>query len=252
MNVSKQLDEKIEIVNEYFKDFTYFLELKDFRSFLLFTLTSQVPMNLMAQLGLGGSKDIINLPYNPEDNTYYQKINLMSSGSLIIYTKTDKITEKFLLEKDNEIFKGFLNTNEISLAFRGKEKFLFPKVTDCSNIGNSKLNIVIDDLFYSIDSFISYLQPNILFVLDAKDDSRPDLIFTFNMMPQLPTKLDENNLKIDVYLDYEHKTKDITYIKREEDYNLTFMKDIKEVSHGDLYKSAFSLVLHIKSLEKPS
>jgi len=250
--MSKQLDEKIEIVKEYFKDFTSFLELKDFRSFLLFTLTSQVPMNLMAQLGLGGSKEIINLPYNPEDNIYYQKINLMSSGSLIIYAKTDSITDRFLLEKDNEIFKRFLNTNELSLAFRGKEKFLFPKVSDCSNTGNSKLSIEIDDLFYSIESFISYLQPNILFVLDAKDDSKPDVIFTFNMMPQLPTKLDENILKIDVYLDYEYKTKEITYIKREEDYNLTYMKDIKEVSHGDLYKSAFSLVLHVKSLNKPS
>ena len=71
------------------------------------------------------------------------------------------------------------------------------------------------------------------------------------MMPQLPNRLDENILKIDVYLDYEHKARDITYIKREKDYSLTYLKDIKEVSHADLYKSTFSLVLHIKSLNKP-
>lgn len=250
--MSKPLEEKINIVREYFKDFANYLELKDFRSFLLFTLTSQVPMNIMAQLGLGGNKEIINLPYSPENNIYYQKVNLMSSGSLIIYTKTDQITDEFLLEKDDEIFKKFLNTNEVSLAFRGKEKFLFPQVSDCSNFENSLLHIEVDDLFYSLESFISYTQPNILFVIDGKKSSQPDLIFTFNMMPQFPTKLDKNILKVDVYLDYEHKTKDITYVKREEDYSIKYLEGIKEVSHADLYKSAFSLVLHIKSLNKPA
>ena len=40
-------------------------------------------------------------------------------------------------------------------------------------------------------------------------------------------------------------------IKKEEDYNLVYMQDIKEVSHADLYKSSFSLVIHIKSFTKP-
>ena len=78
--MSAALNEKIDTVNQYFKDFNNFIELKDFRSFLLFTLTSQVPMNIMAQLGLGGDREKINLPYNPEYNTYFQKVNLMTSG----------------------------------------------------------------------------------------------------------------------------------------------------------------------------
>ena len=70
-------------------------------------------------------------------------------------------------------------------------------------------------------------------------------------MPEFPNKEKQNVFKVDVFLDDDHKTKDITYLKREEDYKLTFMKDINEVSHADLYKSAFSLILHIKSLNKP-
>ena len=54
-----------------------------------------------------------------------------------------------------------------------------------------------------------------------------------------------------MFLDYEHKTQDMTYLKREEDFKLVYMKDIKEISHADLYKSAFSFILHIKSLDKP-
>jgi len=249
--MSAALNEKIDTVNQYFKDFNNFIELKDFRSFLLFTLTSQVPMNIMAQLGLGGDREKINLPYNPEYNIYFQKVNLMTSGSLTTYVKCKPITEKFLLDKDNDIFRTFLNPNEISLAFSGKEKFLFPKISDCSILYDEKLNIRIDDLFHDLESFISFSQPNILFVIDSNTNSKPDLNFTFNMMPQLPNRLDENILKIDVYLDYEHKARDITYIKREKDYSLTYLKDIKEVSHADLYKSTFSLVLHIKSLNKP-
>ena len=251
LDMSEALVSKIKIVAEYFKGFTNFLELEDFRSFLLLTLTSQVPMNIMAQLGLGGNKDIINLPYSPDYNIYYQKINLMSSSSLILYAKSDPITDKFVLEKSDEIFKNYLNLSEIDLAFRGKEKFLFPKISDCSILEDSELKIKIDDLFHNLESFISYTQPNVLFVIDAEDASKPDLIFTFNMTPQLPKKLDENVMQVDVYLDKDRKTRDINYIEREADYSLTFLKNIKEISHAELYKSSFSLVLHVKSLNKP-
>ena len=251
LDMSTALVEKIKIVTEYFKDFTNFLELDDFRSFLLLTLTSQVPMNIMAQLGLGGNKDVINIPYSPDYKIYYQKINLMSSSSLIIYTKSDPITTEFILEKNDEIFKNFLSLNEIDLAFRGKEKFLFPKISDCSILEDSELKIKVDDLFHNLESFISYTQPNVLFVIDAEDSSKPDLIFTFNLSPQLPKKLDENVLQIDVYLDNDRKTRDINFLKREADYSLTYLKNIKEISHAELYTSSFSLVLHIKSLDKP-
>ena len=249
--MSDALVDKIKIVNDYFDGFTNFLELEDFRSFLLLTLTSQVPMNIMAQLGLGGNKDVINIPYSPDFKMYYQKINMMSSSSLIIYTKSDPITTEFILEKNDEIFKKFLSLNEIDLAFRGKEKFLFPKLSDCSILEDSELNIKVDDLFHNLESFMSYTQPNVLFVIDAEDSSKPDLIFTFNLTPQLPKKLDENMLQVDVYLDNERKTKDINYLKREADYSLTFLKSVKEISNAELYKSSFSLVLHIKSLNKP-
>jgi len=249
--MSEALNNKIKIVDEFFNGFTNFIELENFRSFLLLTLTSQGPMNIMAQLGLGGDKSIINLPYNPDFNIYYQKINLLSSSSLVLYTKSDPITKEFVLEKNDDIFKKFLSLNEIELAFRGKEKFLFPKISDCSVLGDSKLNIKIDDLFHNLESFISYAQPNILLVFDATESSKPDLLFTFNMTPQFPKKLDENVLQIDAYLDYENKTKNINYLKREEDYSLTYLKDIKEISNAELYKSSFSLILHIKSINKP-
>ncbi|MFX1309923.1 MAG: hypothetical protein ACFE8C_09530 [Promethearchaeota archaeon] len=255
--MSNNLRDLISKIQEYFDDFTNFFELPDFRSFLLFTLTSQIPSNILAQLGMGNTKDVISLPYNPIYNIYYQKINLIASGSLLFYFKSESINnDNFILEKDNPIFKNYLNENEISLAFRGKEKFIFPKVSDCSAFdfderSSNKLNVKIDDYFHSLESFIAILEPNILFVLKNKDASKPDLLFTFNMMPEFPGKFKKNVLKIDTFLDKEHKTKDMTYLKREEDYTLNFLKDIKEVSHADLYKSSFSLIIHIKSLDKP-
>ena len=252
--MSEELLNKINLVSEYLKDFTNFIELENFRSFLLFTLTSQVPSNILAQIGLGGPKEIINLPYNPIFKIYYQKINLISAGALIIYVKTDPISNNFIVEKDDSIIKKYLNPNEVSLAFRGKEKFLLPKISDCSSFNDdrkNKINIKIDDLFYSLESFLAVSEPNLLFVINAKKNSDPDLIFTFNMIPEFPGKLDQKVLKVDVYLDYIHETRDITYLKREEDYKITYLKDIKEVSHADLYKSSFSLILHVKSLNEP-
>ena len=249
--MAEDIKKKIDEVKELFKGFSNFIELDDFRNYLLFTLTGQVPSNILAQMGLGGGKETISLPYNPIWSIYYQKINLFSAGSLIIYLKSDPITEKFLLEKDAEIFKKHLNPEEMSLAFRGKEKFLFPKISDCSTFEKEVMNIQIDDLFHSLESFMAVTEPNILFVLDGKSDSDPDLIFAFNMMPEMATILKKNILKVDVYFDPDHKTRGMTYLKREEDYSLKFLKEIKDVSHAELYKSAFSYILHIKSFNEP-
>lgn len=252
--MSDELKQNVDGVHKLFENFSNFIELSDFRSFLLFTLTSQVPTNILAQIGLGGNKEVINLPYNPVFNIYYQKINLISAGSLIIYVRNEPITDKFTLEKDDPIIKSFLNPNEMNLAFRAKEKFLLPKISDCSAFDvdeNSNLTIKVDDLFHSLESFLGVAEPNLLFVVDATNESEPDLIFTFNMMPEMPSRLDQKVLKIDVFLDKDHKTRDKTYLKREEDYTINYLQDIKEVGHAELYKSAFSLVLHVKSFSKP-
>ncbi len=250
--MSEKLKQKLEDVQKRFENFSNFIELPDFRSFLLFTLTSQVPTNILAQIGLGGSKEVINLPYNPISKAYYQKINLMSAGSLILYVKNNPISDEFTLGKDDPIIKSFLNPNEISLAFRGKEKFLLPMISDCSTLNNDEtsLTVKVDDLFHSLESFLAVTEPNLLFVIEAKNDSEPDLLFAFNLMPEMPSKLNQRVLKIDVYCDNEHTTKGKTYLKRQEDYSLSYLEDIKDVSHTDLYKSAFSLILHIKSFNK--
>lgn len=252
--MSEELKHKVELVQKHFENFSNFIELPDFRSFLLFTLTSQVPTNILAQMGLGGNKEVINIPYNPILKIYYQKINLISAGSLIIYVKSDPISEEFILEKDNPIIKEFLNPNEMSLAFRGKEKFLLPLISDCSTCNGEskfKITIKIDDLFHSLESFLAVAEPNLLFVLGANNAQEPDLLFTFNMMPEMPSRLDQKVLKIDIFVDNEHKSKDITYIKREENFIIKYLKDIKDVSHADIYKSAYSLLLHVKSFNKP-
>ncbi len=250
--MSEELKQKIGTIQKIFENFSNFIELSDFRSYLLFTLTSQIPTNIMAQLGLGSNKEIINLPYNPIFNIYYQKINLISAGSLIVYTKNAPITDKFTLDKDDPIIKKYLNINEMSLAFRGKEKFILPKISDCSAFNvDGKLIIKVDDLFHSLESFLAITEPNLLFVIDANEELLPDLVFTFNMMPEMPRHMDQRVLKIDVFFDKEHKTRDKVYLEREENYNIKYLKDIKEVSHADLYKSAFSLIIHVKSFSKP-
>ena len=253
--MSNELTQKLSKIKSSFENFSNFIELKDFRTFLLFTLTSQVPTDILAQIGLGGNKEVINLPYNPIFNIYYQKINLISAGSLIIYVKNKTITDKFTLEKDDPIIKSFLNPNEMSLAFRGKEKFLLPKISDCStfdNDENSNLTIKVDDIFHSLESFLAVSEPNILFVVESTNNKESDLVFTFNMMPQIPSRSNQNILKIDVFFDEDHQTRDKTYLKREEDYTIKYLKDIKEVSHAELYNSAFSLIVHVKSFSKPN
>ncbi|MFO7795049.1 MAG: hypothetical protein ACQERB_03665 [Promethearchaeati archaeon] len=252
--MSNELIHKIEIIKNYFKGFSNYLELNNFRDFLLFTLNSQVSSNLLAQLGMGGEKDVINIPFNPIYNIFYQKINIISVGTLIVYCQKELISDKFILEKDDPIFREFLREKEIDLAFRTREKFIIPKISDCTPFQdeeNEPLTLKIDDLYHDLKSFMAVTEPNILFVKNGPQESDPDLLFAFNLMPDMPGKTDKKVLKMDVYLDPEHKTRDIKYLKREKDYNLTFLSEIKDIGHAELFKSSFSLVIHIKSFNKP-
>ncbi len=250
----KDLEEKLNIVKKYFKEFTNYLELQDFRDFLLFVLNSQASSSILEQLGVSGRKTSINIPYNPLFQIYYQKINLISAGALIIYTKRDPISDKFILEKEDPIFKEFLRDNERQLAFRGKEKFLIPKISDCSflnNEGNNKITLKPDDIYYDLQSFLAVADPNILFVLDSPSESEPDLIFGFNLNFEMPRKSAEKVLKMDILLDYEHKTRGIKYLRREEDYNIKYLENLQNISHADIFQASFSLLLHIKSFKEP-
>ncbi|MBD3212169.1 MAG: hypothetical protein GF311_06120 [Candidatus Lokiarchaeota archaeon] len=252
--MSEELKRKIEIINKYFEGFSNYIELQDLRDFLLFTLNSQISSNILAQLGMGGKQEVINLPFNPVFNIYYQKINLISAGNLIVYCKTESISDKFIIEKNDPVLKNYLNELEKDLAFRTREKFIIPKISDCTPFQedeNEVLALKIDDLYHDLKSFMAVTEPNILFVIDGPQESDPDLLFAFNMMPEMPGKTDKKVLRMDVYLDPEHKTRDIKYLKREEDYRLTFLHEIKEIGHSELFKSSFSLIIHIKSFEKP-
>ena len=109
----------------------------------------------------------------------------------------------------------------------------------------------MDDIFHSLESFLAVAEPNVLFVVDSTNESEPDLVFAFNMMPQMPSRFDQKVLKIDVFFDQDHEARDKTYLRRVEDYTINYLKDIKEVGHAELYTSAFSLILHVKSFSKP-
>ena len=136
---------------------------------------------------------MVNLPYNPLLNIHYQKVNIITSGSLIVYVKGKPLSDDFFLEKDENLFKDYLNPNELSLAFRGNEKILIPKVSDCTSIENNPIDkVLIDDLFHSVQSFIAITQPNIVFVLEGIDND-PDLLFAFNMMPDMSQISGEKN-----------------------------------------------------------
>ncbi|MEJ2250090.1 MAG: hypothetical protein P8Y70_02605 [Candidatus Lokiarchaeota archaeon] len=208
----------------------------------------------MAQLGIGGAKETINLPYNPYEKMFYQKVNLFSSGSLIVYVKSENLFKKFLVEKDDPVLKENLTSNELELGIRGKKKFVIPEVSDCSHLEDheSLINLKVDEIYHTLESFVAITEPNIVFIIEAENQDKPDVLFTFNMMPEMPTQMNKKVLRLDVYLDDEHITRGKTYLKHEEDYKISLLEDVKEVSHAELFKSSFSLLLRIKSLNKPS
>ena len=82
--MSEELKQRISLVHNIFENFSNFIELSDFRSYLLFTLTSQVPTNILAQIGLGGNKEVINLPYI---STFFRFFNIIEFSEFFFLLK---------------------------------------------------------------------------------------------------------------------------------------------------------------------
>jgi len=252
--MSEKLNEKIEYVKNAFKDFKNYIELEDFKSFLLFTLNAPTTIFITPSLNFGKNPNVA-LRYDPVKKIYFTKIqtNLFADSEIIVYYATEPLTDKLILKKDDKFFDDFLTINEKEIAFSGREKFLFIKKSRGIEVYKEQGNNIefkIEGYFDDMESFINSIVVPFIFLLQGSSDNEPDVLSSFNIKPSLNLS-NKSIYYIDCFLDKEHKTRSINYIKQDENLKITLMKDFKEISHSELFKSTFDLLLKIKSFNIP-
>ena len=252
--MSVNLEKKIEYIRNAFKNFKNYIELEDFKNYLFFTLNAPTAIIITPTLNFGKSPNV-TLGYDQFRKIYFTKLqtNLFVSSDIIIYYASEPLTDKLILKKDDKFFDDYLTANEKEIAFAGREKFLFIK----KSIGiendkeKSKIEFKIINYFNEMESFISSTSLPFIFLLEGSTNDDPDLLFTFNLRPSLNLS-NKTIYYIDCFLDKEQKLRSINYIKQDENLELTFMQDFKDIGHSELFKSTFDLLLKIKSFNIPS
>ncbi len=251
------INEKFQFAVERFKDFKNHFEIQDFRKFLLLILNLDAvgPEAMLQQLGMGAKKRVV-LPYDPETKMYYTKVmsGLSYHNQLLIYHKSEKLSEKFVNDAESTLFTESLSAFERKNFLPGKFKVITPEVKDYTaevlkGKNSSKLLITgVESLYFDLAEMIVSQQSKFLFLMEGDD---ADVLFSMNIS-FAPNHDGDNIQMLDVFVDEEKKYRDFTFIRMKEgELEMDLLKEIKDMSHGDLYKSHFTIIVPIKSFNAP-
>ena len=246
-------EEKYEFAKEKFKSFSNYIEISNFRQFLLLILNIEGDgaEAIMRQLGMGSkTKTILN--YDPFKEAYYTKVisSLSMKNQLKIYIKSGKINESFLNKSDSKIFTENLSEYERKNLLPNKFALITPSIVDTldenpAEIDNKGIIPVIESLYVDLAEFIASQNLKYIFLVE---DNIADILFTVNMSYAPDTNSAEPIQFFDVYIDEEKKSRNHTFIRMKKDETeMEFMDEIKEYSHSEIFKSQFTIIVKVKS-----
>ncbi|WP_371803910.1 hypothetical protein [Candidatus Lokiarchaeum ossiferum] len=255
--------EKYTYAVEMLSSFKNYLEVKDFRKFLLLILNleSMGPEAMLKQLGMG-SKGKTILPYNPEKKMYFTKVmsGFSLNHQLTIYSPIERINTKFVNKSDSELFTKYLTEFERKKLLPGKFMLINPEVIDQSHKALSEKNSPkistpgIESLYLNLRELIATQNIKFIFLLEA---DKADIAFIMNMNVE-PSHDSENSIQyFDVYVDEKKEMRDHTFIRMKngdsdsDEITMEFLDEIKDMSHSDLFDSHFTIIVPISSMDMP-
>jgi hypothetical protein len=259
-SISMDYQQKYDFAIAKLKEFKNFIEVKDLRKFILLVLNleSGGPESILKQLGMGGKGKTV-LPFDPQKKVYFAKVmaSLSMGHQLTIYHKSDKIHTEFLNKAESPIFTKSLSLFERQNLLPNKFSIIVPETVDASTkvmIGDDspkKIVVGIEAIYSNLAELIVSQGLKFLFLIEGKS-SEPDLVFTINMAIELNPDSPNQIQYFDVYIDDKKKLRDHTFIRMidsEETPSLemTFMEEIKEFGHSELYNSHFTIIVPVTS-----
>ncbi len=247
------IEEKFDFVKEKFKSFSNYLEISNFRQFLLLILNIEGDgaEAIMRQLGMGSKTKTI-LPYDPYKKSYYTKVisGLSMKNQLKIYIKSKKVNESLQNKSDSKIFTENLSDFERKNLLPNKFSLIIPSIVDSldENLGhikNKEITPVIESLFVDLAEFIA--SQNLKFIFLLEDDTA-DILFTVNMSIAPDINSPKQIQYFDIYIDENKKIRNHTFIRMKKgEMDMEFMDEIKDYNHSEIFKSHFTIVVKIKS-----
>lgn len=246
----KNLVEAADYITEKFKDFDGFLSIGDFKSLLLLTFYGESDENMMRNLMEGS---------NPNRKLYYDRAKtafliemLPSERNLTVYLKKPNTIEKQIIKLDDKKFLDkFLTTfeQENLIDKKGELRVVdyFNRTFDLIKKHDIKSRFEVSKIYSDLLSYIFGIgKTKSIFVLDTEDG--PDIIFSF--MVSISSIFDDEYIPIHAYLDHDGICKNSMFLKiNKETHKFEGVSELEEVSHAEVYKNTYILIIHVKSFE---
>ncbi len=250
--------EKYDFAISKLKAFKGYVEIAEFRKFLLLVLNMENsrPEAILSQIGMGGSKGKFIMPYDPEKQCYFEKMmaGISMNDQLTVYIKIEEQTTKLVNKPNSDLFDAALSPFERKNLLPGKFLLITPKAIDFTQqsytdeIQPKPSNAAIETLYPDLIEFIVAQNLKYVFVIFGKENE-PDVAFTINMSFD-PRMASTKQLQFfDVYVDDSKQLRDQTFIKITEDLEMTFLNEITDSSYSDMSNANFTIIIPVKSFD---
>jgi hypothetical protein len=237
-----------EFLSQKFAQMKNYVELKDFRTFLLFNLIDE--SESMIQKLMEGGKSLRTLLHDHKGAYIYEYA--LAKGRLLFYVKEPALKDTPLLdyEKHKEFFDKYLSKFE--------QKKLLSKQDDKIGIVRLSSKMITADEKYKIspkfevtriyDDFLSFLfdigKSRYVFVLNG-EGNEPNIVFAISIL--LSNALNQEYIAVQAYIDKKKEYKGQFLRVNSEELKYESVDEIKDASHSEMFHTDYLLMVHIKS-----
>ena len=246
------------------QNFKNFIEVEDFRKFLLLILNleSGGPEAVLRQLGMA-SRDKITLPYDPLKKIYFTKIISglsMTRNQLVIYHKSEKIVETFVNKPESALFQQTLSEFELKNLLPEKLVLITPEVVDFTSkilTGDNAIPqalIGIESLYTNLAELIVTQDLKFIFLLEG---ASADILFAINLNLDMAQDKKTPIQFFDVFVDETQKLRNYTFIRmknkniKEGNIEMEYLEEITGIKRSELFESHFTIIIKVKSMNQP-
>jgi hypothetical protein len=242
-------EQDYEYLTKTFAKLKNYVELRDFRTFLLFNLIDE--SETMIQKLMEGGRSLRTLLHDSKGAYLYEYA--MTKGRLLFYVKAPLIKDTSVLdrEKHKEFFDEHLRKFEQKkLLTKQDDKIGLVKITSKMIEADEKYDIQPKfEVTRIYEDFLSFLfdirKSRYVFVIDGKGD-KPNIVFAISIL--LSNALNQEYVAIQAYIDKEKKYSGHFLKVNSEAFTFESVDEIKEASHSEMFHTDYLLLVHIKSL----
>jgi hypothetical protein len=240
-------DKDYAFLTKKFEQMKNYVQVSDFRTFLLFNLIDE--SDSMIQKLMEGGHSMRTLLYEPRGAYLYEYA--LAKGRLVFYVKQkDPGVTTLDVNKNKKFFDGFLSTFEQSkLLNKQDDKIgivrLTSKMVEADEKNKVETKFEVTRIYDDLLSFLFDIgKSRYVFVLEGEEDE-PNIIFAISIL--LSNAFNQEYVAVQAYIDKEKKYTGQFLKINSDKFRYESVDEIKEASHSEMFHTQYLLMVKIKS-----